>query len=55
MRKAYQSDPSDAEWSCLEPHLPAPKATGRPRTHTTREIPNAVFFYVVRDGCAWRL
>jgi hypothetical protein len=24
MRKAYQSDLSDAEWGCLEPHLPAP-------------------------------
>ena len=54
MRKAYQSDLSDAEWSCLEPHLPAPKATGRPRMHSTREILNAIF-YVVRGGCAWRL
>ena len=54
MRKAYQTDLSDAEWSCLEPHLPAPKATGRPRMHTTREILNAIF-YVVRGGCAWRL
>jgi putative transposase len=54
MRKAYQTDLSDAEWSCLETHLPAPKATGRPRMHTTREILNAIF-YVVRGGCAWRL
>jgi putative transposase len=54
MRKADQSDLSDAEWSCLEPHLPAPKATGRPKMHTTREILNAIF-YVVRGGCAWRL
>ena len=54
MRKAYQTDLSDAEWSCLEPHLPAPKAIGRPRMHTTREIINAIF-YVVRGGCAWRL
>jgi putative transposase len=54
MRKAYQTDLSDAEWSCLESHLPAPKATGRPRMHTTREILNAIF-YVVRGGCAWRL
>ena len=30
MRKTYQTDLSDAEWSCLEPYLPAPKATGRP-------------------------
>jgi putative transposase len=54
MRKAYQSDLSDAEWSCLELHLPAPKADGRPRLHSLREILDAIF-YVVRGGCAWRL
>ena len=54
MRKAYQSDLSDAEWSCLEPHLPLPEATRRPKMHTTREILNAIF-YIVRGGCAWRL
>jgi transposase len=54
MRKAYQTDLSDAEWSCLEPHLPAPKADGRPRVYPLREILDAIF-YVVRGGCAWRL
>jgi putative transposase len=54
MRKAYQTDLSDAEWSCLEPYLAAPKATGRPKMHATREILNAIF-YVVRGGCPWRL
>ena len=54
MRKAYQSDLSDAEWSCLEPHLPGPKTTGRPKLHCTREILDAIF-YVVRGGGAWRL
>jgi putative transposase len=54
MRKAYQSDISDAEWVYLEPHLPVPKATGRPKTHCAREILNAIF-YVVRGGCGWRL
>jgi putative transposase len=54
MRKAYQSDLSDAEWSFLEPHLPIPNTTGRPKMHTTREILNAVF-YIVRGGGAWRL
>jgi transposase len=43
MRKAYQSDLSDAEWSCLKPHLPVPEFTGRPKTHSTREILNAIF------------
>jgi putative transposase len=54
MRKAYQTDLSDAEWGCLELHLPAPKADGRPRLHGLREILDAIF-YVVRSGCAWRL
>jgi putative transposase len=54
MRKAYQTDLSDAEWGCLEPHLPVPNATGRPKLHNTREILNAVF-YVLKSGCAWRL
>ena len=54
MRKAYQTDLSDAEWSCLEPHLPTPKASGRPRIYALREILDAIF-YVLKSGCAWRL
>ena len=39
MRRAYQTDLSDTEWACLEPHLlPTPKAPGRPRVHSLREI-----------------
>ncbi len=54
MRTAYQTDLSDSEWSYIEPYLPTPKNTGRPRTHTTREILDAIF-YVLRSGCPWRL
>ncbi len=54
MRKPYSTDLCDAEWACLEPHLPASKATGRPRLHSPREILDAVF-YVLRSGCPWRL
>jgi len=54
MKKPYSTDLSDAEWSYLEPHLPAPRAIGRPRLYPLREIINAVF-YVVRSGCSWRL
>src|SRR5215210_5191336 len=54
MRRAYQTDLSDAEWSCIEPHLPVPKAPGCPRLHTLREVLDAIF-YIVRSGCAWRL
>jgi putative transposase len=54
MRKPYPTDLSDAEWNYIEPHLPAPKGHGRPRTHSLREILNAVF-YVLKSGCQWRL
>jgi putative transposase len=54
MRKAYQSDLSDTEWSFLETLLPLPNATGRPKMHSTREVLNAIFYFV-RGGCAWRL
>jgi transposase len=54
MRKPYPTDLSDAEWTYIEPHLPAPKGHGRPRTHSLREILNAVF-YVLRSGCQWRM
>jgi transposase len=54
MRKPYPTDLSDAEWKYIEPHLPAPKGHGRPRTHDLREILNAVF-YLLKSGCQWRL
>ena len=55
MRRAYQTDLSDAECSYIEPHLPTTSETsGRPRVHTLREIVDAIF-YIVRSGCAWRL
>ena len=54
MRRAYPTDLSDVEWSCLKDHLPAPKATGRPKIHDTREILDAIF-YLLKGGCAWHL
>ncbi len=54
MRKPYPTDLSDAEWKCIEPHLPTPRVAGRPRRHSLREILDAIF-YIVKSGCAWRL
>jgi putative transposase len=54
MRKRYPTDLSDDEWQYIEPHMPAPKGHGRPRTHSLREILNAVF-YLLKSGCQWRL
>ena len=50
----YPTDLSDAEWSCLAPHLPSPKTGGRPRIHSPRAILDAIF-YVLKSGCPWRL
>jgi transposase len=38
----------------LEPHMPATKGFGRPRTHDLREILDAIFC-VLKSGCQWRL
>ena len=50
----YASDLTDAEWALLEPLLPPPRSTGRPRSWPMREILNAIF-YVLRAGCPWRM
>src|SRR5215207_5567329 len=54
MKRSYSTDLSDAEWACLEPYIPAPSKRGRPKTHITREILDAIF-YVLKSGCPWRL
>jgi putative transposase len=54
MKRSYSTDLSDAEWGCIEPHVPPPNGRGRPKTHTTREILDAIF-YVLKSGCPWRL
>jgi putative transposase len=50
----YLTDLTDAEWEIIEPVLPVPKGSGRPRKHSLRTLVNSVF-YLVRSGCAWRL
>jgi transposase len=54
MKKGYSTDLTDAQWESLESRVPPPNKRGRPKTHTTREILNAIF-YVLKSGCAWRL
>jgi putative transposase len=51
----YPTDLSNDEWRCIGPHLPEPVGRGRPRLHGLRAILDAVFFYVLRSGCPWRL
>ena len=54
MRKTYPTDLSDAQWTRLRSYLPTPKAEERSRTHSLRDVFDAIF-YVVKSGCHWRL
>jgi transposase len=54
MRKPYPTDLSDGERTRLRSYLPTPKAQGRPRTHSLRDVLDAIF-YVLKSGCHWRL
>jgi putative transposase len=44
----------DAEWAVLEPLLPPPASTGRPRKWEMRNVVNAIF-YLLRGGLPWRM
>ncbi len=53
-RKRYPTDLTDAQWKRLRPLLEKdPSKGGRPRTHSLREIVNALL-YVLRGGISWR-
>src|SRR5919107_5572024 len=53
--RIYPTDLSDKEWRCIRAHLPEPTGQGRPRLHGLRPILDAVFFYVLKSGCPWRM
>jgi transposase len=55
MKRSYQTDLTDPEWEDLEPYVPAPNKRGRPRIHSSRKVLDAIFFYVLKSGCPWRL
>ena len=38
----YETDLTDAEWSLIEPLMPAPRERGRPRAWPLREVLNAM-------------
>lgn len=49
----YATDLTDTEWALIQPLLPTPLRTGRPRLHPWRTLLNAIF-YQLRTGGAWR-
>jgi putative transposase len=53
MDTAYPSDLSDAEWACVQRHLPRELTCRRWPRHSLRTVFDAVFC-LPRTGCAWR-
>jgi transposase len=53
-RRGYPTDVTDREWKIIEPLLPGPARTGRPRKIDFRQVINALR-YLVRSGCEWRM
>jgi putative transposase len=51
-RRAYPSDLTEAQWTILEPLIPAGKRGGRPRKVNMREVINTIL-YLNRSGCQW--
>jgi len=52
-RARYPTDLTDRQWRLLEPHVPAAKPGGRPRSADVREVTDAIL-YVLRNGIVWR-
>ena len=52
-RQVYPSDLTDKQWEIVEPLLPKPAKTGRPRHPNMRGIVNGML-YLNRTGCQWR-
>ncbi|TCQ71260.1 putative transposase of IS4/5 family DUF4096 [Ochrobactrum sp. BH3] len=47
-------DSMDAEWTVIEPMMPAPSRLGHPRKTDLCEVVNALL-YIASSGGAWRL
>jgi len=53
-RRAYATDLTDGQWALIEPLIPQAEPGGRPRKAATRELVNAILYFL-RAGMAWRL
>jgi len=53
-RRAYATDVSNAQWALIAPMIPDAEPGGRPRKASTRELVDAILYFL-RAGMAWRL
>jgi putative transposase len=54
MPKAYKTDVTDYQWSCIESLIPPEHPGGRPREVSMREVVNTLF-YQSKTGCQWEM
>jgi transposase len=53
-RRAYATDLTDTQWALISPLILEAEPGGRPRKAATRELVNAILYFL-RAGMAWRL
>ena len=53
-RRRYDTDLTDAQWEVLAPRIPDARSGGRPRKATSRELVDAILYFL-RTSVAWRL
>src|SRR3546814_5891982 len=53
-RRAYDTDLTDGQWERIAPLIPEAWPGGRPRKAASRELVNAILYFL-RAGMAWRL
>ena len=54
LRRAYGPDLSDGQWVVIESLIPQAEPGGRPRKAATRELVDAILYFL-RAGGSWRL
>ena len=53
-RRSYATDLTDGQWALIAPLIPEAEPGGRPRKAATRELVDAIFYFL-RAEMAWRL
>ena len=53
-RRVYDTDLSDGQWALIEPMIPLAAPGGRPRKAATRDLVDAILYFL-RAGGSWRL
>ena len=53
-RRRYDTDLTDGQWQVIAPLIPDARSGGRPRKATSRELIDAILYFL-RAGVAWRL